>query len=162
MFEFQAFGGTTMADDSLSDAERMQIEWRCTQLVNRFALLNDACDYEALAATFTEDGVFARPTIPDQPMVGRQTILEQFSKRPPRTLRHLMANVVVTAESTDRASGVCYMILYSGPALADGEKGPPKVDSPALIGAFHDTFHKVGGEWLFARRQGSLALSVGG
>jgi hypothetical protein len=151
-----------MADDSISGIERLEIEWRCAQLVNRFALLNDACDYDALAATFTEDGVFARPTIPDQPMIGRQTILEQFRKRPPRTIRHLMANVVITAENSDRATGICYMILYSGPALADGGNGPPKADGPALIGAFHDTFRKVDGEWLFARRQGSLALSVGG
>ena len=151
-----------MAEQALSEIERTVIEWRCEQLVNRFAQLNDACEYDELAKTFTEDGVFARPTIPDQPMIGRQTILEQFRKRPPRTIRHLMANVTITAESHDRATGVCYMILYSGPALAEGEKGPPKADGPALIGAFHDTFRKVDGEWLFARRQGSLALSVGG
>lgn len=151
-----------MADQALSDTERAVIEWRCAQLVNQFALLNDANEYEALVQLFTEDGVFARPTIPDQPMVGRQVILDQFRKRPPRTIRHLMANVTITAEGADRASGVCYMILYSGPALAEGEKGPPKADGPALIGAFHDTFRKVDGEWLFAQRQGSLGLSVGG
>ncbi|HEY5413152.1 MAG TPA: nuclear transport factor 2 family protein [Caulobacteraceae bacterium] len=151
-----------MAGQQLSETERAVIEWRCQQLVNRFALLNDACDYDALAQTFTEDGVFARPTLPDQPMIGRQVILEQFRKRPPRTIRHLMANVVITAESSERASGVCYMILYSGPASAEGDKGPPKADGPALIGAFHDTFVKQEGEWLFARRNGSLGLSVDG
>jgi len=151
-----------MATEALSELERTVIEWRCEQLVQRFALYNDANEFEQLVQLFTEDGVFARPTIPDQPMVGRQVILEQFKKRPPRTIRHLMANVTITAESHDRATGVCYMILYSGPALAEGEKGPPKADGPALIGAFHDTFHKVDGEWLFARRQGSLGLSVGG
>ncbi len=151
-----------MAAQALSEIERTVIEWRCEQLVQRFAVLNDASDFDALVQLFTEDGVFARPTIPDQPMVGRQVILEQFRKRPARTLRHLMANVTINAESADRASGVCYMILYSGPPLAEGEKGPPKAEGPGLIGAFHDTFHKVGGEWLFARRQGSLGLSVGG
>jgi hypothetical protein len=150
-----------MAEQGLSEIERAVIEWRCSQLVNQFALFNDANDYEALVMLFTEDGVFARPTIPDQPMVGRQVILEQFRKRPPRTIRHLMANTVITAESAERATGVCYMILYSGPALAEGEKGPPAVDGPALIGAFEDTFVKLGGEWLFARRQGSLGLKVG-
>ena len=151
-----------MADQGLSDIERAVIEWRCAQLVNQFALLNDANDYEALVQLFTEDGVFARPTIPDQPMVGRQVILEQFRKRPPRTIRHLMANTVVTAQSAERATGVCYMILYAGPALAEGEKGPPVTDSAPLIGAFEDEFVKVGGEWLFAKRQGSLGLKVAG
>ncbi len=150
-----------MAEEALSEIERTVIEWRCEQLVQRFAVLNDASDFEELVKLFTEDGVFARPTIPDQPMVGRQVILEQFKKRPPRTIRHLMANVAITAESADRASGVCYMILYSGPPPAEGEKGPPKADGPALIGAFHDSFRKIDGEWLFSRRQGSLGLSVG-
>lgn len=151
-----------MAGAGLSETERAVIEWRCAQLVNQFALLNDANDFEALVGLFTEDGVFARPTIPDQPMVGRQVILEQFRKRPPRTIRHLMANVTITAESAYRASGVCYMILYSGPALGEGEKGPPNTDGAPLIGAFHDEFRKVDGQWLFARRQGSLGLRVGG
>jgi ketosteroid isomerase-like protein len=151
-----------MAAQQLSELDRTVIEWRCQQLVNRFALLNDANDFEALVALFTEDGVFARPTIPDQPMVGRQVILEQFRKRPPRTIRPLMANVVIDVESAERASGVCYMILYSGPPAAEGQQGPPKADGAALIGAFHDTFVKQDGEWLFARRQGSLGLSVGG
>ncbi len=149
-----------MSTDGLTEQDRALIEHRCIQLVNRFALLNDACDYEGLVALFTEDGVFARPTIPDQPMVGRAVILEQFRKRPPRTLRHLMANVVIDVQSATRATGVCYMILYAGPPPAEGEKGPPKTDSTPLIGAFHDEFVKVDGQWLFAKRQGSLGLAV--
>ncbi len=146
----------------LSELEKVVIEQRCTRLVNLFALLNDACDYDALVALFTEDGVFARPTVPDKPMVGRQVILEQFRQRPPRTLRHLMANVTITPHSASRATGTCYMILYTGPAAEPGAAGPPKADAVQLIGAFEDTFVKVGEEWLFAKRQGSLGLSVGG
>jgi hypothetical protein len=146
----------------LTDQERMLIEWQCAQLVHRFAMLNDNNDYDALAACFTEDGIMARPTMPDAPMQGRQTILEQFRKRPVRTIRHMMANVHVKAESQDRATGRVYMILYGGPALAEGEKGPVKAEPPFLIGAFDDVYAKVDGQWLFAERRGSLALSVGG
>ena len=146
----------------LSELEQVVIEQRCTHLVNQFALHNDANEFEALVALFTEDGVFARPTIPDQPMVGRTTILEQFKKRPARTIRHLMANVTITPISPELATGVCYMILYVGPAAEPGASGPPKADPTQLIGAFHDTFVKVGDDWLFSKRQGSLALSVGG
>ncbi len=46
----------------LSDLDRMLIEHACIKLVNRYALASDASDYEALAAMYTEDGVFARPT----------------------------------------------------------------------------------------------------
>jgi hypothetical protein len=144
----------------LTELERAAIEWRCSQLVARFALLNDASDYENLVACFTEDAIFTRPTMPDKIMQGRQVILEQFRQRPPRTLRHLMANTVVTAESATRASGTCYMILYAGPPPAPGEAGPPLTDQKPMIGQFRDVFAKVGDEWLFAERRGSLGLTV--
>lgn len=146
----------------LTELERTVIEWRCSQLVHRFAMLNDNNDYEALAACFTEDGVMARPTQPDKPIVGRQTILDQFKLRPIRTIRHMMANVHVVADSHDRAHGRVYMILYAGPARAEGDGAPAKAEPPFLIGAFDDEYVKVGDDWLFAKRQGSLALSVGG
>ena len=149
-----------MADAGLSETERSQIEWRCHQLVARFALYNDGCDYENLVSLFTEDGVFARPTMPDNPMVGRQTILEQFQKRPARTLRHLMANTVIDVQDAGHATGVCCRILYAGPPPEPGQAGPPKTDAAPMIGAFHDTYVKVDGQWRFARRQGSLGLTV--
>jgi hypothetical protein len=150
-----------MSDQGLTELERTAIEWRCSQLVARFALLNDDSDYENLVALFTEDAVFSRPTMPDKPMVGRETILAQFRQRPARTLRHLMANTVVTAETAERATGTCYMILYAGPPAAPGEPGPPSTDQAPMIGQFKDVFVKVGGQWLFAERRGSLGLTVG-
>ena len=144
----------------LTDLERTMIEWRCSQLVARFALLNDAYDYDNMALTFTEDAVFTRPTMPDKVMQGRQAIMDQFRSRPARTLRHLMANTVITVESAERATGVCYMILYAGPPLAQGEKGPPLTDQAPMIGAFRDVFVKVGEQWLFAERRGELGLTV--
>ena len=144
----------------LTEIERTMIEWRCSQLVARFALLNDASDYEPMVALFTEDAVFARPTVPDKPMVGRAAILEQFRQRPKRTLRHVMANTVITVESAERATGVTYMVLYAGPPLAEGEKGPPLTDQAPMIGAFRDVYVKVGDEWLFAERRGELGLTL--
>jgi hypothetical protein len=145
----------------LTDAERALIEWRCTKLVNQFALHNDANDFEALVSLFTEDGVFARPTIPDQPMIGRQVILEQFRKRPPRTIRHAMVNTVIDVKDASNATGVTYIALWSGPPREPGDNKPSKADGPMLFGAFEDAFVKVGEDWLFAKRQGSLALSAG-
>lgn len=151
-----------MAAQGLSEQERTTIEWRCSQLVARFALLNDAYDYDNMALTFTEDAIFTRPTMPDKVMQGRQAIMDQFRGRPARTLRHLMANTVVTVESATRATGTCYMILYAGPPLAQGEAGPPLTDQAPMIGQFKDVFVKVGDDWLFAERRGSLGLTLSG
>ncbi len=144
----------------LTEAERALIEHRCTRLVNQFALHNDANEFEAMCSLFTEDGVFARPTIPDQPMIGRAVILEQFRKRPPRTIRHGMVNTVITVKSATEATGVCYILLWSGPGREPGDAKPAKVDGPMLIGAFNDRFVKQGDDWLFAERLGSLALTT--
>ena len=149
-----------MSDDNLSELDRIAIEWSCARLINQFAHLNDASDFEALAALFAEDGVFARPTMPDKPMVGRSTILAQFKLRPPRTLRHVMSTPVITVESPTSARGVCYIVLYAGPPPGEGHVGPVKADPAELVGTFHDRFVKVGGQWLFAERLGSLQLTT--
>ena len=148
-----------MSDKALSETERMLIEWQCARLVTQFALFNDAYDFEAMTDLMTEDAVLTRPTIPDKEMVGRAFILEQFKLRPPRTIRHVMANTLITVESPTAARGVCYMILYSGPAAAEGQNGVV-ADGPQMLGAFHDRFVKVGGGWKFAERRGSLAVTT--
>ena len=44
----------------------------CEQAIRRFALCNDRHDHAGLAALFTDDGVFARPSAPDAPVRGRR------------------------------------------------------------------------------------------
>ena len=142
----------------LSDLDRMLIEHACIKLVNRYALASDASDYEALAAMYTEDGVFARPTQPDPPTVGRETILAAFRKRPPSTGRHVMTNVTIDVLSPTEATGECYIVLYRGPA-PEGSALPAMNPVP-LVGQFKDRFVKVDGQWLFKARLGSLAYAA--
>ncbi len=49
----------------VSDLERLLIIEACQRQIIRYARLNDAADFENLAALFTEGGVFARPSEPD-------------------------------------------------------------------------------------------------
>jgi len=35
---------------SMDEATRRAIEWDCTKLINRYTLLNDAADWDAVAA----------------------------------------------------------------------------------------------------------------
>ena len=48
----------------LTAIERAAIGWECERLIHLYAMLNDAGDFEAMAGMFTEDGVFARPSLP--------------------------------------------------------------------------------------------------
>lgn len=120
------------------------IAWAVELQIRRFAMLNDAHDSDALAAMFTHDGSFARPSEPDAPVVGRENIRAFFRDRPKRTTRHVMANTLVDPISETEVRAHSYVVLY----MAD----------KTLVGDFHDRLVLEDGVWLFAERRGTLAF----
>lgn len=132
--------------------------YACEQLIRRFALHNDAGDYDALAAMFTEDGSFARPTDPDNPVQGRSAIHAFFRDRPRRFTRHVMANVIVDMQGEARAQATSYVLLY----VADPTAGQPPhpISAPVLVGQFDDLLLREVDGWKFSSRRGSLAITL--
>lgn len=128
---------------ALSDDARRAIEWECTRLVNRYANLNDAARWEDVAALYVADGIMTRPSAPDIEIVGRAAILAAFTARPPRTTRHVCANIVVDAESPTAARGTSAMLLFTGGAAP-------------LVGGFTDRFVLTDDGWRFAERRGTI------
>lgn len=108
-----------------------------------YANLNDAGDWQGVAALYAADGRMSRPTAPDDWICGQDAILAAFQSRPARTTRHICSNVVIDVVAQDVATGESAMLLFTG-------DGPPK------IGSFHDRFVRIGGVWRFAERRGSL------
>lgn len=127
----------------LSDDARRAIEADCARLINLYATLNDAAHWPEVASLYAEDGLMTRPTAPDAPVVGRAAILAAFTARPPRTTRHICANIVIEVESATSARGSSAMLLFTG--------GPAP-----LVGGFADRFVLAGDGWRFAERRGSL------
>lgn len=127
--------------------ERRAIEWDCAQLVARYANLNDAANWAAVASLFTEDGRLARPTTPDQFLEGRDAILEAFLARPPRVTRHVCSNVVIDVDGPTSAHGESAMVLWTA------------ADKPPIVGSFHDRFTLTDDGWRFAERRGSLTFA---
>lgn len=121
-----------------------EIEWAIELQIRRFAMLNDAHDADGLAAMFTPDGSFARPSEPDAPVIGRDNIRAFFRDRPRRVTRHVMANTLVDAISETEVRAHSYVVLY----MAD----------KTLVGDFHDRLELHDGIWLFAERRGTLAF----
>jgi hypothetical protein len=142
----------------LTTADQRAIEWACTRLMVQFAEYNDRQDYEALAALFDERGRFARPTDPNTVIEGRANILKAFRSRPKgRLTQHLCSNLLVTAETTDRARGSCRIMLYT----ADVSQAPEgalgiKADPRQLIGVYEDRFVRAPEGWRFAERRGRV------
>lgn len=128
----------------MNGSAMMDVEWAVERQIRRFAMLNDAHDHDGLAAMFTDDGSFARPTEPDAPVVGREAIRAFFRDRPKRVTRHVMANVLVEILSDREVSAHSYVVLH----MADR----------TLVGDFFDRLILRDGIWLFAQRRGTLAF----
>ena len=127
-----------------SDDERA-IEQDCAKLVMHYANLNDAADWESLAALFTVDGRLARPTAPDIWIEGREAILTAFAGRPARKTRHLIGNVVITVRGENDATGECAIALF----LSATE---------FRVGSFYDRFARTSEGWRFTERSGRLTF----
>src|SRR6187549_3051530 len=85
----------------------------CYDLVVDCATIIDESRYDDLASIFTVDGVFARPTVPDEPIKGRDTIVAAFKKRPASKIaQHLVLNIRVRLTGQDTAEGTSSIMLY--------------------------------------------------
>lgn len=125
------------------------------ELITRYALLNDAGDWDAVAALYTEQGRMSRPTAPEEFISGRSAILAAFRSRPHRASRHVVANILVTLEGEDRARAASQILLFTGTAAEDG--GLPLLAAAApLIGSYEDTLVRTASGWRFSERRGSL------
>ena len=125
--------------------EQRAIEHECARLVAHYANLNDAREWKQVAALFAEGGKLARPTAPDEWIVGREAILESFLSRPARTTRHLCTNVVITVFNADEARGDSAMALFLANDLVK-------------VGAYEDRFLRTFEGWRFAERRGRLTF----
>lgn len=139
----------------MTDDERRAIEADCERLIRRYVNLNDAQDWEGVAALYTQDARFARPSKPDELIVGRYAILKSFLARPARAQRHVIANTVVDVVGPDAAQAFSVIVLYMGDAADDGGLPVQDPKSP-LIGTFTDRLVRTADGWRFAERVGGL------
>lgn len=119
-----------------------QAAWEIEQQIRRFALRNDGHDHDGLAAMFTVDGSFARPTDPTNIIRGRENIRVFFRDRPKRATLHYITNTVVDLRGDHGAIAESYVLLATG-----GE---------TISGRFYDRLDRENGEWLFVERRGSI------
>lgn len=138
----------------MTPIERMLAENQCERMIKRFAVLNDENRYEQMVEMFTPEGIFARPSAPEDLIHGRAQILAAFKSRPVRISRHFISNILVDILDNNRAKALSYVLLYTG------EVGSKQSAPPYLIGRFKDEFVYQDGQWLFAQRLGSVDLKA--
>lgn len=123
---------------------RLLDERACERLVLDYAVLNDASDWDAVAALYVPEGRMSRPTAPDAFIEGRSAILAAFRARPPRTTRHVCANIRVTLIDSATAQIASQILLFTA------------ADQAPLVGSYADICVKTVEGWRFLERRGSL------
>jgi len=144
--------------ETLSAAERIEIERACERIVYEYSRALDLGDLSAAADFFAENGSMARPMMPDQVIQGRETIRASLLTRPKTLLtKHLATNVMIDVESRNCASGISYLTMISTTPPADGK--PPFISAgPVYFGEFKDRFVRENGVWKFLERRGSIQM----
>lgn len=124
--------------------DRLIAERACERLIIDYAALVDTARWDAVAALYSANGRMSRPTAPDDFAEGRDTILAALLARPPRTTRHICANIRITIESAARATAQSQILLFTG------------ADQNPLVGSYADIITNDGDGWRFLERRGSL------
>jgi len=148
--------------ESLSAAERIEIERACERLVFAYSRALDLGDMSAAADCFAENGSMARPMAPDAVIQGREVVRTSLLTRPKTLLtKHLATNVMIDVESRDSASGISYLTMIATTPGADAK--PPFVSAgPIYFGEFKDRFVRENGVWKFLERRGSIQMKFSG
>jgi 3-phenylpropionate/cinnamic acid dioxygenase small subunit len=128
-----------------------------SELIARYAALNDAGDWDGVAALYTDDGRMSRPTAPDDFIAGRIAILAAFRSRPLRATRHIVANVLVTLEGESNARATSQILLFTG--VSAGE-GLPVQSATPLVGTYRDRLTRTDQGWRLVERRGSLDFRI--
>jgi hypothetical protein len=147
----------------VNDAERRAIEQDCGTLALRSMLLNDAQEWDRLCALFTETASFARPTDPDNPLIGREAIRAAFKARPANRLTcHLCTSVVVDVIDADHATGRTTLTLFTGDANNPAPNPAMGImaDHKKFIGFIEDEYLRTVDGWRIDRRLGRITLTV--
>lgn len=126
--------------------EHIAAERAIERLIIGYAALNDAGNWEAVAALYVENGRMSRPTAPDDFIEGHDAILAAFRARPPRSTRHICANIRVTIENINSAMATSEILLFSG------------AGQTPLVGSYEDRVACREGHWRFVERRGRLSF----
>lgn len=120
---------------------RLESRQEINQLLNRYALLIDDHEFEALGSLFAVDATFGSP---GRTTTGREAITAMYADRGglyPVSL-HVVHGLVLDFDDDDHAHAT---------VLAFSEQAN---DQQTVITQFryHDEYVRIDGEWLFARR----------
>jgi len=131
----------------------------CRALIVEFAARIDAGQADTLGELLTEDASFARPTMPDKVINGREAILAAFASRPKHLVsQHLNLNIRIRITGPDSAEGHSVVMLFLGNAADELVPGKGRPAGAPLLGTWTDRFVRTPEGWRFRDRRGVATM----
>lgn len=134
----------------------------CRSLIVEFATRIDEGRAHTLGELLTADASFARPTVPDVIVQGREAILAAFATRPKHLVsQHLNLNIRIQLTGPDSAEGHSVVMLFLADANDELVPGKGRRTGAPILGTWTDTFVRTAEGWRFKDRRGMATLHAG-
>lgn len=115
-------------------------------LIKYFAYLNDQKQYKKLINLFAADATYARPSQPNDLIIGHADILNSFNNRPQKITQHIVGNIFLDQQADDLILAQSQIVLFSGDDTQSLEM--------FVVGGFKDRVVYQNHQWLFQERRG--------
>lgn len=125
----------------------------CEELITRLTHAQDHDQADTAAGLFLPNGVWVRSGVAHQ---GRDAIVRSFDRGGKTVVvRHIVSSMLIDVVDEDHASGVTYYLAFANrdPGLAPD--AVRRLEAPASLGEWHDSFERTAQGWRFARRAGT-------
>jgi ketosteroid isomerase-like protein len=133
----------------------------CRALILEFAARIDNNQTHTLGELMTADATFARPTMPDVIIEGRDAILAAFALRPKTMItQHLNLNVRVRLTGRDTAEASSVVMLFIASASDELVPGKGRKAGAPLLGTWSDSFVRTAEGWRFSARRGAATMQT--
>jgi hypothetical protein len=144
----------------LTTEELADIE-ACRALILEFAARIDNNQTHTLGELLTADATFARPTMPDVTIEGRDAILAAFALRPKTMItQHLNLNIRIRITGPGTAEGNSVVMLFIASAGDELVPGKGRKAGAPLLGTWTDSFIRTSEGWRFSARRGAATMQT--
>jgi hypothetical protein len=132
---------------------------QCRALILEFAARIDLNQTHTLGELLTADATFARPTVPDVVISGRDNILAAFAARPKTMVtQHLNLNIRIRLTGPDTAEGHSIVMLFISNTAEELVPGKGRKAGAPLLGTWTDLFVRTAEGWRFKDRRGAVTM----
>jgi hypothetical protein len=138
---------------------KVALEHACARVILALARFTDNGDYAAALALFCDDATMDRD---GEVFSGITALRQAYAQRPAnRITRHVVSNIVVQLDGTDRARATSYVTVYRHVVDPDHPEPPYRKAGADVLGQYQDALVHTATGWRLASRTTRTIFQLG-